>query len=487
MSARFALLVGVSDYRAFDLSAGQPRGTSDLYGPPQNLAAMWDFCLGLGYPAADIGLLASPLVPPRGGHPALYAAATRETVLDGVRALAERLASSAESQGLIWFSGHGDELEGVGPVLCTEDTELRDGTLRNVVTLAEIAAILETHAPGRAVTLVLDSCSSGMPSPRTNRTLGRLRGVARLRDGDTLISATGPGQVGVEIQVDGVWRGALTWALCAAAAPYTRKLARGFLVPDLSVASWVNRARLLLRGVSVTQRPEVHGDGGAVVLQPTGVPPIRVTNRLADQRRGDIEIFGDESGHVFEGDESAWMSFTLRDTAGNAIGRFVTSYQTPPAALPPYCDFWEWSGTPWPDDFRMDFQASGTPGQGPTPTNLPPPVPMMAFPPGLAQSAFGPHGTSGFQVWGVYEASVPNVFLAYLLRDTTSGALKWLITWPGYSQRGQLLTALPSPGGDGGVELGDDGGLLYYARISSPPATLGGVVAAYDVHAAFEG
>ncbi len=479
MTSRFALIIGVSDYHLFDQSAGNPRGTSDLFGPPQNIVSALDFCHGLGFSAAEIGLLASPLVPPRGGHPSLYATATRATVLEGVRLLARRLAASPASQGLIWFSGHGDAVDGLGPVLCVEDTVLEQGRLAQVVSLAEIGAILTELAPQHAVTLVLDSCSSGTPPAGTTTTLGRLRATARLRDRDTLISATRAGKVGVELQVDGVWRGALSWALCAAASPYERRLADGFLVPDLSVQSWVARARDLLSGLSVNQVPQLRGDGAAVALQPSGVPPITPTGRLADQRRGNIEIYGDESGQI-TGDEPVWMSYNLQDPiSGSPIGALVESYDT--SVVAPYKDAWSWSGSAWPSSFEMRFNALGTEGVNSppyVPNNAPP---MRAFLAGLSQSSFGDQAVNGDTVWGIVENSVPNVFLGYLLRNPSTGALRWLITWTGYSQRGKLLANLPSPNGQGGVMLDDDGDVLWFAQISSPPSTLTQVSLAYTV------
>lgn len=481
MQARFALIIGVSDYRVFDHSAGQPRGTSDLFGPPQNIVAALDFCNSLGFSAADIGLLSSPLVPPRGGHPALYAAATRDAVLEGVRLLARRLAESEASQGLIWFSGHGDALEGAGPVLCVEDTALVDGQLRQVVSLFEIGEILTAHAPQRAVTVILDSCSSGTPPAGSTRVLGGLRAAARLRDHDTLISATRAGQVGMEVQVDGVWRGALSWALCAAATPYARTWSHGFAVPDLSVGDWVQRARLLLDGLSVNQRPQLRGAGGAVVLQPTGIPPIVPTGRIADQRRGNVEIYGDESGQI-TGDEAVWMSYNLADPiTGAPIGSLVETFNT--TTVPAYRDAWSWSGTPWPASFKMTYNALGTQGVNtapPVPNNAPP---MQAFLSGLSQGNFGGQATSGDTVWGIVENSVPNVFLGYLLRNPTTGALRWFITWTGYVQRGTLLPDLPSPNGGGGVQLDTDGDVLWFTQLSAPPSTLTGVSVAYVVSA----
>jgi hypothetical protein len=368
-----------------------------------------------------------------------------------------------------------------------EDTVVGEGGLRQVITLAEIGALLEALAPGRAVTLVLDSCSSGTPPAGATHTLGRLRGTARLRDGDTLIAATAHGQVGVEIHVDGAWRGALTWALCTAAAPYARKAAHGFVVPDLSLAAWVDRARLLLRGVSVSQRPQSRGDGTAVVLQPTGVPPVPVTFRLADQRRGDIEIDGDETGQI-QGNEPVWMTYRLESALDGAlIGKLVTSYQTPPTVSAPYRDGWGWAGAAWPANFAMSYAGTGTAGVNPSPQVPAGAPPMMAFPTGLSKSGFGTQAAAGCDVWGISESSVPGVFLAYLLRNTTNGGLKWLITWDGYSQRGKLLALLPSLGGTGGMVLDTGGESLWFLRLSPSPASLDSVVPGYDVSQAWSG
>ena len=484
--SRFALLIGVSDYRAFDQSADHAPGSSDLFGPPNNLASLWEICLSLGFTAADIGLLASPLPAPQGGRPALYTTATRASVLDGVRTLALRIAAAQETQALIYFTGHGDEIPGVGPVLCLEDTVLAKGELDQVVSLAEIAAILEELAPNRPVTVVLDSCDSGTPDHLLNRRLGLLQTIARTRDHDTLLSATAARQRGVELLIDGKWQGAFTWALSAALSPYRRLQTNGFLTPDLSLDRLIDRSRDLLRGASIRQQPQLLGEGPQVLLQPGGVPFVQATNRLAHQRRGWIEIYGDQTGHVYEGDEAIWVGFDLESTANppTALGQFFSSYNTSSSVIRPYSDFWAWNSG-WPGDFTMTFNAVWTEGVDDPPSSLPTAKDMMAFNKNLPQSAFGSISTSGYdQLWGVAETSTPGSFLMYFLRNATTGQTRWLVTWPGYSERGQVLTALPANSGTGGVELDDNGGTLWFFRLTTIPSSLASVVSAYNVYEA---
>jgi hypothetical protein len=306
--------------------------------------------------------------------------------------------------------------------------------------------------------------------------------VAHLRDGDVLISATEPGKAGAEILVEGVWRGALTWALCTAVAPYVRRPAGPFVVPDLSVHRWVERARMLLRGVSVSQHPQLHGEGDAIVLQPSGVPAIRPTNRLADQRHGGIEIDADESGSL-TGDEPVWMQFGIRDASNNGIGHLVESYATSSTNLTAYSDFWSWSGSAWPDTFHLVAETIGTVGVNPVP-NLSGPVHMMAFPPGLVHTSFGGVLVDGWSVWEIRPTQTSSSVLGWLLRDS-SGNLRWAVSEYGYTQSGTLLSNLPHTGGGGGVML--KATTLWFVRMTSPPTSLSPAKGAYDVYQAWVG
>lgn len=473
MQSRFALIIGVADYSAFDRSVGNPTGTSDLFGPAQNVAAVLDLCLSLGYAATELGVLSSPLLAPAVGRPALYATATRATVLEGVRTLAERLAAGSESQGLLWFSGHGDFVEGVGPVLCVEDTRRVDGHLREVVPLAEIAAILAAVAPNHAVTLVIDSCGSGTPRATESHTLGRMRAVGRLRDGDTLLSATAPQQTGVELRVDGAWRGAFTWALCSAIAQYARTFAGGFLLPDLTNHAVLTLAHRLLQGLSCDQTPQLRGHPGAAFLQPTGVPPVPVAFRLADGRRGGIEIYGDETGQI-TGNEPMWMTSLIK-VNGASVGQFVSSYNTPSNVITPYKDYWYWSGTPWPSTFQIAWSSNGTASQNAVPTPLGASVGMVAFPKNLVQGNFGNSTPAGSDVvWKI--TSTGGTVLGYLVTNANHTSVAWLITWAGY-QAGQYLANLPAPGGTGGVMM--KGATLTFTQIAT--GTLSSVHGGYSV------
>ena len=255
-----SLLIAVSDYSNYDRSAGLPVGSSNLFSPQNNLTSMWQLLRGIGFAAPDFAITSSPLCNNFGAHPGFYGEATRDLVLQGVEFVAHNLASSDQTRALIYFSGHGAWDETEGPVLCPTDLRSQEGTLINMVSLAEIEAMMSEIAPGKSVTFILDCCDSGLPgtsSPVHRPSLWRLGQTAKLRDRDVLFSSTGPRHVGVETRIDGAWHGAFTWALCQAANQFAHRPGEGFLYLDLSLKSLATRAGQLLQGLSIPQTPQL--------------------------------------------------------------------------------------------------------------------------------------------------------------------------------------------------------------------------------------
>src|ERR1700712_1745531 len=56
----YALLIGVDDYSAFDVSRDQTIGTHDLKGSRNDVRAFWKLCRLIGMKPANIRVLASP-------------------------------------------------------------------------------------------------------------------------------------------------------------------------------------------------------------------------------------------------------------------------------------------------------------------------------------------------------------------------------------------------------------------------------------------
>ena len=55
-SVSTALLIGVSDYSAYDRSVGNAVGTSNLFSIHNNLRMSWDMVRALGFNPSDIAL-----------------------------------------------------------------------------------------------------------------------------------------------------------------------------------------------------------------------------------------------------------------------------------------------------------------------------------------------------------------------------------------------------------------------------------------------
>lgn len=362
-----ALLIGVSDYHAFDHSAGLPIGTSSLRSPENSLRLIWKLLDSLGFASFTTGVLSTPLAAITDDLPGFTGLATRERILDGVRFLANKLAASEQTQALLYFAGHGANAPLLGPVLCASDTRLEGDRLVGVVPLAEIVAILSRLAPGKSITLLLDCCASGLPDklserfPALSERLWQLGEIASTRDGDLLLSATSSSEAGVETSFNGQWVGAFTWAFVHAANRYARVIGDGYVVLDASPAWLIDRTTDLLRGLSISQTPQLAGDGGAVFLQPSGVARTAPSYKLRTGSVANEEIMPEQTGFTPpKGDEVCYLSYAaLRYQGGTwqSWGAFVSQFNVSggsPTAYA-YTDVWPNTGGGVPNAFKLEF------------------------------------------------------------------------------------------------------------------------------------
>lgn len=221
-----ALLIGVGDYSIYDQSVGNPRGTSDLKGPPHDVRAWAGITSALGL--AHISACASPAVEASklqfGPTPPAVtcSGATRAEILAAIERFASHIESAGGGRGLLVWSGHGALLP-EGPALCPADTTGAD--LQNAISFTELAALLESVAPRTNLTVIIDACHA---APILRGTSGLLalgrRGLGsastgklaksafRLRPYDILLSACGPLQTAQEYHFMGRWHGAFSWA-----------------------------------------------------------------------------------------------------------------------------------------------------------------------------------------------------------------------------------------------------------------------------------
>jgi len=252
-----ALVVGINSYSP---PAGlendvRGRGWTDLKGAVDDARGMASLLVRrFDVPKENIELL-------------LDDQATRDSIVSGLcRILLDEAA--AGDLAIVYFAGHGsqirntasDELDGMDETLVPADAclgapDIRDKEIRRLLWQA-----LEKEV---RVVLISDSCHSGSItrglSPSVFRALGPAAGS--VDDGDVppnpathphclVITATQPHQRAEEIEVEGIHRGALSWAL-------QRALTQ--LPPDASARATFATARSLLHWRGQSQDPGLEG------------------------------------------------------------------------------------------------------------------------------------------------------------------------------------------------------------------------------------
>ncbi|MFT5680423.1 MAG: hypothetical protein ACI8RZ_001329 [Myxococcota bacterium] len=469
-----AVLIGVSDYSAYDASAGRPTGTTDLFSPGNNLRLSWEMCRSLGFTPSNMALLSSPLRGLIDAHPGIYGEATREQVLSAVATLARQLAGGDIARGYIHFSGHGGSLPEIGPIMAVSDTTLEAGKLVNYVSLAEIGEILVAGAPGKPVTIVLDACGSGLvPRNFSKGRLARLQDIATVRDGDVLLSSTAPAEIGAELEINGTWYGALSWALSRASYQYARRIEHNTVMYDTSADNLLARCTQLIAGCSLEQTPQSSGKGRAMFLQPSGIPPIEPTDKLRDGGRGGLEVDGSESG-ITQGNETTWVNYKIQDLSNNNLGTLTTAYNATVNGRK-YTDFWNTNISAWPANVKLTYLNTG--GNVSSPGTA---QDMFAFP--ISPPIFNNTVLqSGDTAWYVIPQN-DNTIRGFLVQKPNN-KLIWYITQDAWNSHSETLPMLPaSPTLGGKIIQIETGQPLFLERM--PGLHLGVVSLGYNVYQA---
>lgn len=270
---RIALLVGISDYAHFGLTAA-PGQLADLQGPANDVERMRVSLMRWGFGGADdLRTLKD-------------AQATKAGLEEAFRWLATR-ADDPNDAVVIFYSGHGshapdgpdkDEPDGRDEGLVPYDAAdahdpkqlLLDDQIR------EFLAALKTQN----VTVIIDACYSGTVTRGNGDAVGRdkgpkpapsqgLPGDAGNSDftearGHTLITAARSDQTAQELPFDEggrrVWIGAMTYHL-------TRALDGAEGTRALRYDELLERVRADVRGALLPQVPQLEGDAGAVVFR----------------------------------------------------------------------------------------------------------------------------------------------------------------------------------------------------------------------------
>ncbi len=278
---RYALLIGVGDYAAYDASTHSPANASALKGAEQDVASMYALCIELGILPENIRVLLSPssgqdpLVALRGAlsnaNPGLVRPATREEILTQCQWLAAALASDEDASGapagLVTYSGHGDFDRG-HLALCPSDVRSVEAgaDLENVLGYPMLRALFSDRASSN-LTVVLDCChaAASTPAPRGGSSLtgrGRTATGPVVTISERTIIASSVGGTSEQSTFDGVAHGALTWAIKVVTDQWRLRRTAGGTELTLSYATLVSRVNALLGVLEFEQRAELAGFAG---------------------------------------------------------------------------------------------------------------------------------------------------------------------------------------------------------------------------------
>lgn len=312
----YALVIGVSEYGAFDESVGNKPGTSDVPGARNDARAWFHQCLELGFSADRIRVLTAPELSADELGPGAVAdnlaLATHDNIVAGMNWLAEMTDGDTASAGLMTYSGHGtghDE-QSLALLLCPCDTvaapegEAEDGGLDNVVNTSEVRQALGNGRVAQRLTVVLDCCSAQVGVARATSIRGRLDRCA-LGEGagagpvERVLSACAWDQVSESSQFCGLEMGAFTWAMTSTLSQWNATVEDGVVRLDASNGQLIKRSRALLEALDFGQRPVLSGPRGASTLpflepaDESGDNPVgnvKETTRSPDRERSKRQL-----------------------------------------------------------------------------------------------------------------------------------------------------------------------------------------------------
>lgn len=326
------------------------------------------------------------------------ATCTRDDVLRAVDALARQLAADPDAAGLLVMAGHGGEH---GALL-----HCADGAL----TVDQVTTQLDATLPGRGIAAIFDVCPVAQATARP----------VALRDCDVVLAAAAPGHPAEEVQIDGRWHGAFTWALHRVLDRWASTGPHGALVP-ISPAILHEQSTLVLRGLGFAQQPTLVGPpsacqaplmgGDRVVAAPL---PAAVTRQVSP-------------------DNDSFTVYDLQNGQGTSIGTFVVtgSAFTPTGGYVAMRDYWTTIPT---TAFVMV----------PTTDSLPGTVPNKVY----THFEFDPNGgTSSYNLTPgsgqtLFKLTVGSTIVGYLMRTAgTPVALDWYMT------TSPITTYFPTPAG----------------------------------------
>lgn len=276
-----AVLIGVDDYSAYDASVGNAPGTSDNRGARNDVRTYVHLCRALGIAPEEIRVLTSPPLDAAELGIGEVREATRAEILEAGEWLAQGIEATG-GKGILSFSGHGD----AGPdglLLCP--TDVSGAELDQAIPLSRLGSRLSSLCDESNITFFLDACHAGGDAQGGTHTR-TLRGrpmdhtPTRYSDdgGPLVVAACRADQTSAEAAFDGVWQGALSWAVRTVLDRWTVRMHHGDTFIDISYADLVHRVGALLDALTFTQVPEHDG--------PASLQPLPLFHRRSEEGIG---------------------------------------------------------------------------------------------------------------------------------------------------------------------------------------------------------
>jgi hypothetical protein len=199
---------------------------------------------------------------------------------------------------LFYFSGHGTPTD-VGGYLVTQEGTVEDPGLAmdDVVTMAN-------NSPARTVLLILDCCFSGSVGNPPALQSGAKEDRALLREGVTILAASRPTEVAMEVSGHGVFTGLVLGALKGGAADVRGRVSAAsvYAYAEAALGAW-------------DQRPLYKSH--AAHLNPVRMCEPRVSDALIRE----LPCFFPSSVHEFR------LDMTFEETNGAAVSHNVSTFK----------------------------------------------------------------------------------------------------------------------------------------------------------------
>lgn len=266
---RFAVIVGIDDYRAFDASLGQPKGTSDLRGSVNDAGLYLRLARKLGVPAENTRVLVAPA--DGAARPALFdgiegGAPTQTNMQAAFDWLIDSLKANPGTQAILSYSGHGDS-DDENLVICPTDmTASKDGVLHNQIELGGLDSTLKPVADSNLITIFLDCCHAGDVDNNGVRGIRALRPKTRtkaktrqLSNGHPVLAACRATALSSEINFGDTHFGAFSWAVTEVLGRWQEESDGGDASFGIAYGEVPRRTSMLMNAMAIEQSPVYEG------------------------------------------------------------------------------------------------------------------------------------------------------------------------------------------------------------------------------------